>query len=117
MRHETCPVCTTPAFQREDAEIVEVVTLAEQTGLAFHHHHVMRCSSCGQQWYDDVVMLTAPHGAVRVLTVERRGTGPCDCPEDDEPRYQARAVIVKVADGDCACSATDLDQEHVVVTQ
>jgi hypothetical protein len=114
MRHESCAVCTIPAFQRAgaDAEIIHVVTMAERTGPGFHHHHLIRCSACFEQWFDDIVLLPG-----RVVAVERRGTAPCDCPEDDEPRYQSRAVIFRIPQANCRCTAADLEQEHVVVTK
>jgi hypothetical protein len=97
--------CLACKYGRMYEQMTTLVAVAEALSLRVHHHHVVRCQSCGGAWFDD--LLWSPGLGVPVPS--RRDSVMCRCPEDDgTERYRSDLMVVTVSEDRCTCGPGDL---------
>jgi hypothetical protein len=106
MRYGNCLNCDIMG----DRELVTRGTLPEELTGDCHHHHTVRCGSCGSWWFDDYVT-----GGLGLPVASRRDTVLCACPEDGQDRYRKTIVMVPLPEDGCRCTASDVNKYAVLV--
>jgi hypothetical protein len=88
---------------------------AVRRGRGNHHHHISVCKTCGAWWFEDARLITTFKKPV--LTMERRDTKFCACPEyDNVHKYQEVLISVPGRLRDCKCSAAEWARHGVKPT-